>query len=395
MGRPLPEGPASEHAGFRSGHPGKRPTMELSQQIPSGAVAAADLTDLVEAPGPFLTARLALSPAEIDADRRGRLAWEALAAHAQEAGAPTEVTDAVGALVEEIATTEPGVVVVANADGIVAVEVTEPTWTQDEVRWQPLPWFAPVVSARQSRVEHAVVRVDRTGAELEIIGGGEVREERQIQGRTIHIRKVGAGGWSQRRFQERAEEGWRANADEVTDEVVSILRDGDADVVLVGGELRSTALVDDRIPDELADRVVPVEITRAADGAEELEDEAIRRALADVVARQSVDLLRELKEAVGQERAETKAHRVLATLGRSQVAVLLASDGDGTTMDRIDGEAEAVVEQLEAATGAPRSELPLVDGACWAAVSSGAAVRTVAASPLEDEVAALLRWQQA
>jgi hypothetical protein len=369
--------------------------MELSQQIPSGAVAAADLSDLVEASGPFLTARLALAPAEIDADRRGRLAWESLAGQAEEAGAPSEVTEVVGALVDEIATTEPGVVVVANADGIVAVEVTEPTWNQDEVRWQPLPWFAPVVSARQSRVEHAVVRVDRTGAELEIVGGGEVQEEREVQGRTIHIRKVGAGGWSQRRYQERAEQGWRANAEEVTDEVVAILRDGDADVVLVGGEQRSTALVDDRIPAELAHRVVPVEITRAHDGGEELEDEAIRRALADVVARQSVDLLRELKEAVGQDRAETKAHRVLAGLGRSQVAVLLASDGDGTTMERFDGEAEAVVEQLESATGAARADLPLVDGACWAAITSGAAIRTVASSPLEDDLAALLRWQQA
>jgi hypothetical protein len=379
---------------FRRRRIGKRTGMELSRQIPPGAVPADDLADLLADRGPFLTVRLTLSPAEVDAPRRGELTWASLREGAEQAGADPAALDAIDDLVEAIATREPGFVAVASPTGLLAVEIVEPSWPSDAARWQRLPWFAPVVEARQSAIDHAVVRIDRTGADIDLVVSGSVDEEITIKGRTHHIRKVGAGGWSQRRYQERAEEAWKANADEAVERIVGLLRDGDVEVALVGGEPRSTALVDEALPDEMADRLVPIQATRAADGSEEIQDESIRRALADAVARQTVTMLRELREAVGQDRAVVGGQPTLEALARSQAAVVLASDGDDETPLRgVDGEAATIVEQLLAELGEGADEVPLVDAACWAALRSGAGVRSVPAHAVDGTVAALLRWE--
>jgi hypothetical protein len=368
--------------------------MELSRQIPRGAVPADALADLVADAGPFLTVCLTLTPAEVDAPRRGELLWGPLREEAEQAGAGTVALEAIDDLVAEVATNEPGFVAVASPKGLVAVEIVEPFWPADAVRWQRLPWFAPVVEARQTSMDHAVVRIDRTGADIELVVGGTVDDEITIRGRTYHIRKVGAGGWSQRRIQQRAEEAWRANADEAVERVLDLLRRDEVEVVLVGGELRSTALMDGGLPDGLDDRVVPIHATRATDGSEEIEDESIRRALADAVARQSVAMLRELREAVGQDRAVKGTEATLTALARSQAAVVLASDGDDTTPIRgIGGEAAALVDQLIAELGPGAEDAPVVDVACWAALRSGAGVRSVPAHAVDGTVAALLRWE--
>jgi hypothetical protein len=368
--------------------------MELSRQIPAGAVQAADLADLLTDRGPFLTVRLTLAPAEVDASRRGELTWAGLRDEAESDGADGRALSAVDGLVDALATDEPGFVAVASPNGLLAVEVTEPFWPADAVRWQRLPWFAPVVEARQGALDHAVVRIDRTGAEIDLVVGGEVDAEITLEGRTHHIRKVGAGGWSQRRYQERAEEAWRSNADEAAERVVELLRSGEVQLALVGGEPRSTALVDEAVPDELAERVVPIQATRAADGSEEIQDASIRRALADASARRSVAMLRELREAVGQDRAVVGGQATLDSLARSQAAVVLCSSGDDERpVDDVTGEAASLVDQLVAELGDGAGEVPLVDAACWAALRSGAGVRSVPAHAVDGTVAALLRWE--
>jgi hypothetical protein len=368
--------------------------MELTRQIPPGAVSADDLADLVARSGPFLTVRMALAPAEADAPRRGELSWAALREEARDKGADEEALAAIDELVEQIASTEPGFVAVATAEGLVAVEVTEPRWPADEVRWQALPWFAPIVDVRQAAIDHAVVRIDRTGADIDVVVGGNVDDQITVKGRTHHIRKVGAGGWSQRRYQERAEEAWRANADEAVDRIVGLVRGDEVALVLVGGEARSTALVDEAVPDEYAHRVLPIEASRTEDGSGEAEDESIRRALADHVARQTVALLDELRSAGGQGQAVTGGQDVLDALARSQVAVLLASEGDeDAPVGPVTGEGGSLVDQLVDELGVEAAKVALVDAACWAAIRSGAGIRRMPAHAVEGSVAALLRWE--
>jgi hypothetical protein len=368
--------------------------MELTRQTPPGAVPADDLADLVAHPGPFLTVRMTLAPAEADAPQRGELSWGALRERAAGKGANDEALAAIDELVEQIASIEPGFVAVATAEGLLAVEVIEPRWTVDEVRWQALPWFAPIVDARQAAIDHAVVRIDRTGADIDVVVGGNVDAQIIVQGRTHHIRKVGAGGWSQRRYQERAEEAWRANADEAVDRIVRLVRSDEVELVLVGGEARSTALVEDAVPDGYADRVLSIEASRTEDGSGEAEDESIRRALADHVARQTVAFVEELRQAGGRGQAVTGDQDVLDALARAQVAVLLASDGDeDAAVGPILGEGGSLVDQLVDELGVEAANVARMDAACWAAIRSGAAVRRVPAHAVDGSMAALLRWE--
>src|SRR5919106_1216848 len=70
--------------------------------------------------------------------------------------------DRLDPIVEDAARSEQQIVVVADGDGL---RFAAPTDAPTGIRWQPVPWFAPVVAALQDDIDHVVVTVDRTGGD--------------------------------------------------------------------------------------------------------------------------------------------------------------------------------------------------------------------------------------
>jgi hypothetical protein len=261
----------------------------------------------------------------------------------------------------------------------------------------PLPALGRYLQARQAWIPHAVVLLDRVGADIELVEDRDESDLTVIGGATSHITKSNPGGWSQRRFQQRAEEHWRDNAAKVADQLVPAIEQGGIDLLLVAGDDDARVVLQEVLPDHVADRIVTLDTGgRADDGSEahlqEAVDAAVRQAASDR-RRQAAD---GVMAAVGQGHGAVGRDDVLYTLMQHRAdRVLLHLDtvGDvtahlGDEPSQVAGDS-AVLHTLDL----PATRVPLTDAVLSGCAATGAAVVLVD-EPLEglvDGLAASLR----
>ncbi|MGH9033870.1 MAG: Vms1/Ankzf1 family peptidyl-tRNA hydrolase, partial [Acidimicrobiia bacterium] len=241
--------------------------------------------------------------------------------------------------------------------------------------------------------------IDRRGADIVGVSrSGGARQDR-TEGRDDPITKVGPGGWSQRRFQQRAENTWAENAGEVAEHTRQMAGRVHARLIVVAGDVRAVAMLEDALPKDLRELLVVTEGGRARDGStSEIASEVVRQ-LDTVAARDTVELLRKFREERGQhDRVADGAEATVAALTRSQVEVLLVHDDPDDERQAWFGRDPALI----ATTPAGAKELGVDDPAAArlpdvvvrAALGTGAGIRVVpAAGGPRDGVGAILRWR--
>src|SRR4051812_9520635 len=157
--------PGKPTPGVRVRSLGRRRSMDVSFLEP-----------LVSSPGPYATVCADVTHttenADTELDLRVRAAAEKLAAQ----GAPEAVVEAVrGRLLEGNAGGEVGTwrgrAVVVAADGSVLLDQRLVDVPRQEVtEWSPQPALLPVLTQVPGRVPHAVVVIDRVGADITVAG---------------------------------------------------------------------------------------------------------------------------------------------------------------------------------------------------------------------------------
>ncbi|MEP4649678.1 MAG: Vms1/Ankzf1 family peptidyl-tRNA hydrolase, partial [Ilumatobacter sp.] len=260
----------------------------------------ADLRDLVERSGPFLTA---IVPARSDvADASDRLRVETGSALRD---APSEWSDDVRAMESEIADLHHGdgaaLIAIRPRGGPTFYEFVADAVHRPSVSVGPLPRLAPLLEARQRTIPHVVVETDLAGADITAFDGGDVVTQQQVEGDTTHIHRGHPGGWSQRRYQQRAENTWDDNAREVSESVRAVVESVGARLTLVTGPTRAQSMLVSLL--EL--QRVAVRAIDAGD-PDGMADEIVRR-VADVHASDTVAVLDEAKERI-EHRADSARH---------------------------------------------------------------------------------------
>jgi peptide subunit release factor 1 (eRF1) len=263
-----------------------------------------------------------------------------------------------------------------------------------------VPWLTPVLEAGQRQVPYVVVLVDRTGADLHGYGmDNEV--DATVAGSHDQVERNHPGGWSARRYQQRAIDSWERNAGEVAAEVDSVANRLGARLVLVGGDEHAVSYLTAALPKRWQDRVRVLQHgARAAGGDAEALTAEVDELLQAAVAEDQAAVLERFREGLGQGRkAADGPARVTEALQAALVDTLLVHDDPGAdpdeqrmawfgpeptqlALDRADLEAMGVGEQRQAR---------LVDVAVRAALATGADVRVVPASVVRDGVGAILR----
>ena len=364
--------------------------MESAGPTPHAAVDLTDLAPLLTAPGPVATVYLT-TEAEIDnAAQRSEQRWKTLRRDMADEGVPEEVLDAIEALVPGAHFEGQTLAVVAGADGVRLVDHFPEPPTGDVYRWGPLPWIGPVLEARQGTLPHVIVSIDRTGADIVLVRPGRGDVEREVSGDdSAPVTKSAPGGWSQRRYQQRAENTWQDNAQNVADEVANLARRGRAELVIVVGDVRAVQLLRDALPAEV-DQLVEVVDGDPAEAAVRLVDTAVARA--------TVEVLEKFKEEKGQlDRAADGVEGTINALNCSQVEVLLVHADPGDERTAFFGSDPVPVsldpsELKDLGVDSP-TEGPLVEVLLRAAAGTGAAARVVpSAGPVSDNAGAILRW---
>jgi hypothetical protein len=382
-----------------SARDGQEGGMERSGVTPQGAADTSDLVDLAKAVGPFLTLQLT-TEADIDnAAQRSEQRWRALRDEAAGQGTPVEVLDAVDPVIPDAHLEGQGLAVVASGAGVLHLEHTSRPPDRDMARWTPLPSLLPIVAWRQESPAYVTVLADRQGADLTLVRRERPDVQREAGGDDYPIRKPNAGGWSQRRYQERAEHTWERNAADAAEQVARLARRGDARLIVVAGDERAVTLLQQALPAALAERLVIVSGGRSPDGSEDIFGAEARLAVELAVNAEADALLERFREERGQDdRAAEGTRATFAALTMAAVDVLLVGPDDpedprmawfGPEPTQL-GTTAADVKAL--GVGQP-AEGRLVDVAVRGALGTGAGIRVVGAGAgLEGGIGAILRW---
>ena len=343
----------------------------------SNAVQLVDLRRLIDADGPFVTVAIP-TPSELDdAQHRFDIHWK-------NARRELEVTPWDDEALADLETFVAGLrheggaslVVLRATDGTTLAEFLDAPIHQMAVAVGMLPRLALVIAGRQRAISHLVVEADRAGADIHAFEGGRVLETDQVDGDTEHIHRGASGGWSQRRFQQRAENTWERNADDVAAQIVQMFEAHQPEMIFIAGDIRAQHMVLESLPDRERGITSLIEA-----GSPEGRADAVVRLLSDHGARGVRDLVERLKQRVGTETASTDVADILACLDEGRVEHLLVHD---------DGSDGPVTTEPHGATPAG---VRVVDTAIAAALRTDADVTVVPrVAVLDGPIAALYRW---
>jgi hypothetical protein len=285
-----------------------------------------DLTSVLSADGPFVTVHVDSESAVEQAQDKYDLQWKNVLRELEGLGVDATTRDAISAARGTHDGGQSRLVVATPADGSVRLAVSLGSAPRRQVvDVAPLPHLLPLVDDVTAQVPHVIVMTDRTGADVYAYEDNSTQvDEVTVKGDAPDIRKVSVGGWSQHRYQHRAENGWDSNAREIVDQVVALSDRVSAEVIVAVGDQREVDLVRQHLPQRLQGSVLELPGGRGQDGSEALVQRRVSDALALRVAQQSLDLLEEYAQERGQgKRGVDGVEDVVGALRKAQVQTLL------------------------------------------------------------------------
>jgi hypothetical protein len=177
------------------------------------------------------------------------LRWRSVKGQLADQGADTGILDAIE---EVVAASSPYATEVAIFAAGGRVRLAQPIpggVPADRARFAAPPDVAPLLRWLQHRPAYVVVVTDRTGAEVTSVpAGGMPAVTSTVLGPDDEIERNAPGGWSQPRYQRRAEDSWQHNAAAVADAVTRAVRTLHAGLLLVAGDVRAVQLLSEHLP---------------------------------------------------------------------------------------------------------------------------------------------------
>lgn len=289
------------------------------------------LKPVYDAPGPFATVYLAVGRTDESGAREAELRWRAASERLAEVGAPAAAVEALAQRATESPAQggEATRLLVADSRGEVLLERIMPGDStgdgNETVTWGALPDLLPLLKAMQESVPYVLVLLDRVGADIEVRNSfDDLVEEETVDGETHQIRKVNAGGWSQRRFQQNAENTWQDNADDVAKEIDRLVAGSAARLVAVAGDVRARSILADRLGTQASERLVELESGGRAEGASrEAVEEELRGHVVEASAREVDAVFDELQAGLAGGLAVEGLSATCEALRRGQADRLL------------------------------------------------------------------------
>ena len=330
--------------------------------------------------GTFATVYVPTPSTAADAEHRYEIRRKNVAAELERLNAGAAIVSAVTeALVHaDHADATARLIVAVDTDGAAPVLIDRSMirpLSRTSVTVGPVPALLPILEATQADLEHVAVLLDRTGGDLYARANlSSPLAVDEVEGDKVHIHRGHPGGWSQRRFQQTAENTWERNAKDVVDRLAEF--HPDTTLVVVGGDVRAVGFFTQHLPSRYT--VLEVEGSRAerpAPAVEAFLDHA-DLALRNRAAEQMVDELRAVREAVGVGTANTGAE-ALDMLTRGLASKLVVGN-DHSRPDRrtarFDFSIPAFVENWDGLDQVDPTVAPVTDAAVNLAHRLGAEV---------------------
>src|SRR6266487_1390161 len=192
---------------------------------------------------------LATSNPTLDAGEDLDLRWRSIGSRLASEGADPATIDAIGSVVAGT-TSYPMELALFAASGQVRLGHHIPGGAPfDRARFGAPADLVPLLRWLQRHPPHVVVLTDRTGADVTTVpAAAAAGSTRTVVGPDDEIERNAPGGWSQPRYQRRAEDSWQHNAAAVAEAVTRALRESRAGLLLVAGDVRAVQLLREHLP---------------------------------------------------------------------------------------------------------------------------------------------------
>jgi release factor family 2 len=292
------------------------------------------LRPLYDHPGPWASAYVDTTRAEGNAEHQIELRWRALREQLAAQGAGEETLNALGAAIVE-ASGQPGrsglAAFAAGGEVVLAEPMSAPP-PADLAAYGPLPHAMPLVVQHGDDIPYVRVLSDRTGADVTGLSvGGTPRRERVSGPDSYPISKVRGGGWSNPRYQRAAEESWKRNAGDAARAVAELAGAIGAEVIVIGGDIRSAPLIAERLPRRWRDRLIVTDAGSRQATAEDALDDVTVQAIADVGDRHTRDAIERYLAQRAAGGGSTGLADVVTRLQRGQADTVLLINDDSST----------------------------------------------------------------
>lgn len=282
------------------------------------------------ASGPFATAYLDTTSAVEGAARKIAARWRARREELAEAGADDATLDAMAAVAgQDHGDGETQVLVASHGRLLLDVRLPAPP-RRETATFGPLPDVLPLIAQFADVVPYVVVVADRAGADITAYGEhGDAAAERHVEGGTFDIRKVKPGDWAHKKYQQRAENLWQTNAEQVAEQVARVAAAVRARLIVAAGDVRALGYLRDSLPKPARDLLREVDAGGRAAGASEASlAEHVRRLVAETAVRDTLAVVEEFEQERGQhDRAVEGLAGTVAALRRAQVQTVVLGDG--------------------------------------------------------------------
>lgn len=261
--------------------------------------------------------------------------WHALVVRLRRDGAPEPIVDAIHERIAQAPVSAGHPVELAlfasdgTNDGLSPVFVLPGFDQPDWAGYGGPAHVVPILNWLQQRPPYVLVVTDRAGADLVVSGGaGRAPRTRSVRGPDDEIERNAPGGWSQPRYQHRAEDSWRHNAAAVAHATAAALKRTGARLLIVSGDVRAVQLLGERLPAGVRDTVTVRHITggRSFDGSQHDRPAAVAAVIAAAVAEETARTLATFVEHRGpSDRCVEGRGATIAALERGRVATLLVT----------------------------------------------------------------------
>jgi len=327
--------------------------------------------------GPFLTLYLDTPGLDPESRHEFDLRWKSLRRVAVEEGAPEELLAQVDAVIDGVDVFDDTLVVVATNTEILLDGPIGARRGMDQVFWHELPRLVPLIERRAEQIPYVVVLADREGADLAVVDRDDLATAATVEGSRLHLSRSAPGGWSQRRYQQRAENQWERNAAEVAAHVAELADEVGAAFVAVAGDVRALQFLGEHLADRHRDLLREIRGGRHEGDDLDGAAEDVARLQATAAAEVTVAALEDYAQQRAASKAVQGADATFASLQRGMVRRLFVVDDLGD--DRPSSHCWITDEpMLVAADGASLRDLghtprraPAVDAAIRAALAQG------------------------
>jgi len=358
-------------------------------------------------PGPWASVYLDASRNDANGEREVALRWQALAEQLEAMGADQPTIDIIGDTLTNYPTQEGryGLAAFARAGRVALVEPMNAPPAADEATYSELPHAMPLVAFRGEDIPYVRVIADRAGADLEglaVATTPRLREvDREVRGREqFPLHKAHSGGEGRTGDRFGVDEIWKRNAGDVAAATADLAEAVGAEVVVVGGDVRTVPMFVAKLPKRWQERVVRTDAGSRAPGAdEEALDDVTIQAIADVADRRTQNAIDRFGTQNGEHVAASGLPDVVGALQRRQVeTVLLVNDLSSTDTLFIGLEDPSLVAVDADTLRSQGVEDPLrvrADQALLRAIAGTDAELVLVGPdevPLEHGIGAVMRW---